>query len=330
MIAGVALSLLSALVINAGNLFEKRAVDNLPGISARRSAHLLRTLLSSRLWLLGALASVIGLGMQVEAFSLAPISVVQSIFSAGLVLLVIGSRVYFHEHFHRIEVIGLGVVVIAILLVSLSLTGPGNGVGRGGSLVWVLMAAGTTFALVVVIQIGHRRFAGGYAIVTGVSSGLLYGIGALGTKGASTFVTNHGLIGAIPQVMASPYPYVFIVFCGLGMLVFQTGLQRGRVGVIAPLNNVISSAYLVAVGTVVFHDPLPSDPTFLALRLTGFVGILGGTVLLAGGGSRAIGFAAAPATEPDLGFGPVLGVELQGHVDHTGSTQPLDTSMPGE
>lgn len=328
MIVGIGLSLLSALVINAGNLFEKQAVDHLPGISARRSGHLVRTLLSSRLWLIGALASALGLGMQVEAYSLAPISVVQSLFCAGLVLLVIGSRVYFHEEFHRIEMTGMGIVVIAILLVSVSLAGHENSVGHNGSLVWVLVAGGMTLGLVVVIQLGLRRLVGGSAIVTGVSSGLLYGVGALGTKGASTFVARDGLIAAIPHVMASPYPYVFVVFCGLGMLVFQTGLQRGRVGVIAPLNNVISSAYLVAVGTMVFNDPLPSNPTFLALRLTGFVGVLAGTVLLAGGGSHAVGFAAAPAIEPDLGLGPVLGVELESHADCSNPAEALGAPPP--
>jgi multidrug transporter EmrE-like cation transporter len=330
MLLGIGLSLLSALVINAGNLFEKRAVDNLPGISARRSGHLVRTLLTSRLWLLGALASVGGLAMQVEAYSRAPISVVQSIFSAGLVLLIIGSRVYFHEPFRRIEMVGMAVVVLAILLVSVSLTGSGNGVGLHSSVKWVLIASAATVVVVALIQVGSRRLRGGYAIVTGLSSGLLYGASSLGTKGASTIVAKDGLIAAIPPVMASPYPYVFIVLCGLGMLVFQVGLQRGRVGVIAPLNNVIASAYLVAVGTFVFREPFPSDPIFLALRLIGFAGILAGTILLAGGKSDTAGFAAVQAMEPDLGLGPVLEGELESLATHADASRPTDPAGHGD
>src|ERR1700722_13001596 len=88
MLAGIGLSLLSALVINAGNLIEKVAVDRLPGFSARRTTHMLRTLLSSKLWLVGVVVSVTGLAFQVVAFALAPIAVVQSIFCGGLVFLV--------------------------------------------------------------------------------------------------------------------------------------------------------------------------------------------------------------------------------------------------
>ena len=310
MLAGIGLSLLSAVVINAGNLIEKVAVDRLPGFSARRTAKMLRILLSSRLWLLGVVVSVTGLVVQVMAFSLAPISVVQSLFCGGLVFLVVASRLYLHEPLHRIELIGLAVVVLALLLVSLSLAGTSNDVGLSGSVTAVLIASAATAVAVGGIFLVVRRVAVLASFATGIAAGLLYGVAALGTKGASTLVARDGLVGSVPHVFASPYPYVFLVFCGLGTLVFQTGLQRGRIGVIGPLTNVVASAYLVAVGMAVFGGRLPGSPVELTFRLIGFAGVLVGSCLLAGGGFSAVGFA-APVTEPDLGLGPIIEAEVE-------------------
>jgi multidrug transporter EmrE-like cation transporter len=330
MLAGIGLSLLSALVINAGNLIEKVAVDRLPGFSARRTTHMLRTLLSSKLWLLGVVVSVAGLAFQVVAFALAPIAVVQSIFCGGLVFLVVVSRLHLHEPLHRTELVGLSVVVLALLLVSLSLAGSSDDVGVEGS-VWTVVVAGAATAVTVggLFFLVRRRSASA-SFTTGIAAGLLYGAAALGTKGASTLVARDGLVGAVPHVFASPYPYVFLVFCGLGTLVFQTGLQRGRIAVIGPLTNVVASAYLVAVGMAVFGEHLPGDPTVLTLRIAGFAGVLVGSCLLASGGVGVVGFGAGPVTEPDLGLGPVLEAEIGELVGRSDAPGPADSSASGD
>ena len=86
--------------------------------------------------------------------------------------------------------------------------------------------------------------------------------------------------GWIPHAVKSPYLYLFLGCWGLGLGVFQVGIQRCRVGVVASLNSVVASAFVVATGLVIFGEHLPADPTLRLLRLVGFAGILIGSGLV--------------------------------------------------
>jgi len=312
MAAGVVFSLLAAVVLNAGNLVQKHAVSALPEISARRNRHLIRTLASSREWMAGFILCLVGVALQIMAFALAPIPVVQSIFNAGIVLLLVFSRVRLGERLGRIEWIGLAVVVASLIAISASLSETANSVGLAGSGLRVIVAVIPTLAVVALVVAMIRKGGGRAGFHYGVAAGLLYGAAALGTKGASTLVVRHGLIASVPVILTSVYPYVFLVFSVMGMLIYQTGLQRYRISVVGSMSDVVCSTYLVAVGMVVFSESLPKDPTTLALRLGGFVGVLLGSVLVAGGGRRE-SVAGLPPIESDLGIGSVLVAEVDSH-----------------
>lgn len=302
MLAGLGFSALTALSMSAGNLLEKHAVDRLPRLSARRAGRMLVALLTSPVWLAGFVVSLAGLGFQVVAFALAPLAVVQSVYGAGLVLLVLVARRVLGEHLGRREAAGLGVIVAAVVLVGVSL-GNGAGVGLHGSATRVVVVAVVSMAAGGLLLGAARTVpAVDPGIAFGVGSGLLYGVGSLGTKGASTLVARDGIVGSIPHLLASPYPYLFVAASLLGLLVFQTGLQRARVGVVAPLSSVVSSTYVVAAGMVLFDEPLPGDPARTALRLAGFAGVLVGTALLARPGP--VPAPAAPAPVPTASAAP--------------------------
>jgi len=320
-VAGIIFSLLSSFAVNIGNLVEKQAVSRLPEISAHRGAHLVRTLLSSRRWIVGFLLCLVGLVFQVVAFALAPIPVVQSIFNVGIVVLVVGSRLHLREHLHRREWIGLALVIGSVLSVSVTLGGASGQVGLDGSWEAVVIAAAPTTALVALVVLLIRRGVGSTAFLYGIGAGLLYGVATLGTKGASTLVVRYGLIHAIPAILASGYPYVFVGFSLCGLLLYQTGLQRSRIAIVGSMSDVVCSTYLVAVGTVVFGEHVPTDPVELALRYGGFLGVLVGSVLVAATGSSSADFGPAPAPEVDLGLGPALLAEMD---SLTGSREHAD------
>lgn len=316
MAAGIVFSLLAAIVLNSGNIVQKHAVALMPEVSARRSGHLLRTLVSSRTWLAGFTLCLIGVALEVMAFALAPIPVVQSIFNAGIVLLVVFSRLRLGERMQRIEWIGLSIVVASVISISASLSATTNLVGLSGSGMRVLVAAIPTFVVAVLVVGAIRTGRGGTGFLYGTAAGLLYGAAALGTKGASTLVVRHGLVASVPSILTSVYPYVFLVFSVLGMIVYQTGLQRFRIAVMGSMSDVVCSTYLVAVGMIVFGEPLPKDPITLALRLGGFAGVLLGSVLVAGGG-RKESEVAMPPIDSDLGLGSVLIAEVDSLTGHS-------------
>ena len=82
--------------------------------------------------------------------------------------------------------------------------------------------------------------------------------------------------GWLLAVAGSPYPYVTVGCSAIGMLIFQTGLQRCRVSIVGPVSNITGSVFFIVAGTWLFGERLPADPAKLALRLAGIVGGRGG------------------------------------------------------
>jgi len=134
---------------------------------------------------------------------------------------------------------------------------------------------------------GHAR-----APLYGLGTGLIYGVSGLAIKAVSAIVEKHGVWLSIPHVLASPYLYAFACSSAFGLLLFQTALQRCSASVVVPVSNVVSSTYVVAVGTVIFGEHLPASNWKLALRIIGFVGVFVSVLLLAN--------AKSAATEPEM------------------------------
>jgi drug/metabolite transporter (DMT)-like permease len=112
-----------------------------------------------------------------------------------------------------------------------------------------------------------------------VASGLFYGVATLAIKAMSGTLAHHGLTtGLLGRIAASPFPYVAVGCSALGMLIFQTGLQRCRVSIVGPVSNITGSVFFIVAGTWLFGERLPADPVMLMLRLAGIV--LAGTVVV--------------------------------------------------
>jgi hypothetical protein len=201
------------------------------------------------------------------------------------------------------------VVVLALTAMSISLTGANGNIGVGGTGLRVLIAAGPTFVVAVIVAVAFLSRGGTAGYLYGISAGLFYGVANLGTKGASTIVVRDGLWGSIPSILSSAYPYVFLAFSAIAMVIYQTGLQRSRISVVGTMSDVVCSTYVVVVGMVVFGESLPKDTVTLVLRLGGFAGVLLGSVLVAMGQHRVD--ADTPVfSASHLELGPVLASEL--------------------
>ena len=291
--AGIAIAATSAVLTGTGTVVEKVALQRLPEIHARHFWAMLRTLCSSPQWMWGCACLLGGLVCQGLALSLAPISVAQPIFASGIVLLLVLSHFVLHDRLRRIEWLALATIVIALVLLGLSIDTRVDHAGGPASLGYLLLAAVPTSAVGLAVfvmadraHMSERRFRNLRGPLFGVAAGLLYGVAGLGLKSAATFVQRWGLLGSIPRLVASPDLYVLAVTMGTGLVLFQTGLQRCPAAVVSPVNIVMSTAYVIAVGTVLFNEHLPTSAGSLGLRMAGFAGVVVGLVTLAVAGGR--------------------------------------------
>jgi len=309
--AGIAIAVLSALFTGTGTVVEKIALQKLPDVHARQFWAMIRTLCSSSQWLWGCMLLLGGLVCQGLALSLAPISVVQPIFASGIVLLLVLSHLVLHDRLRRVEWFALAMIVVALVLLGLSVDTRVDRAGATANLPDFLLAAIPTAAVgLAVFAVADRahssaqRFRQFRAPLFGMAAGLLYGVAGLGLKSASTYVQRWGLFGSVPHLLVSPELYLLAVAMGTGLVLFQTGLQRCSASVVSPVNIVTSTAYVIAVGTVLFHEHLPTSAGPLGLRLAGFAGVVAGLVTLAAAGGKSENLPAGPEQALDQPAGP--------------------------
>ncbi len=285
MFFGIILALIATVLYNAGFILEKRALRDMPPISARRAGELVRLLCGSRAWIAGFLVMGMGLVCQVVVMSLLPLSVGQPIQLAGLALIVVFSAVFLGERTTHREWLGLGLLALSLLLICLSMEPTALGL-HADTGVMVGVSAGTVLAALAVFvsatRSGRRTGRPVPGVLYGAAAGLLYGGAGLQTKGVAGFLAegSGGPAGILSRTITSPYPYLYVLLSGAGLVLFQTGLQRGRASIVVPISNVAGCVYTVLAGTVVFGEPLPQDPLRLALRAGGFAAAIAVVALM--------------------------------------------------
>ncbi|WP_369242900.1 hypothetical protein AB5J56_30670 [Streptomyces sp. R21] len=271
----MAAALMANVLYSTGFVLEKRALAALPEVNIRRPARLLRLVLGSPLWIGGSLALAAGFGAQLAVYRTLPIAAAQGIFVSGLVLLVLLSARLLGEETSGRERYALGAILAALLMVVLSLREGSDKVSHSAPVPLILLvcvpslAAGVWLYGAAERRSKHRHRMPTTGVEYGVAVGLLYGVSSLAIKGASTYLTTNGPLGAVVELLRSPYPYLLLFTGAFGLVMSQAALQRCRASLIVPVCTTVTCLFTAVLGTLAFGEALPHDPLRLALRLAG-------------------------------------------------------------
>ncbi|MFC9088405.1 hypothetical protein [Nocardiopsis dassonvillei] len=279
---GLLVALLSALVYTVGLTVEQRALHGAESISVNRPLHLARVLLTNPRWVLGCLFAALGSVGLIVSLGLAPVSVAQPAFAAGVACGILAITLVLGERVTRGEYVALGIMPVALGLLSLSTAeGAETGTTADAPLLITVSLLTVAVCLVVVGLVGGRgRYVSAAAL--GAAAGFAQGSAGLQGKGLGGLLADHGLWDAIVPALLSPYPYLYAVGWAVGIVLFQTSLQRSRASITAPVSNVVGNVFMVVTGTILFGERLPDDPVMLALRVGGFALTLVVVVLVRG------------------------------------------------
>ncbi|ASU60096.1 hypothetical protein [Nocardiopsis dassonvillei] len=279
---GLLVALLSAVVYTVGLTVEQRALHGAESISINRPLHLARVLLTNPRWVLGCLFAAVGSVGLIVSLGLAPVSVAQPAFAAGVACGILVITLVLGERVTRGEYVALGIMPVALGLLSLSTTeGAETGTTADAPLLITVSLLTVAVCLVVVGLAGGRgRYVSAAAL--GAAAGFAQGSAGLQGKGLGGLLADHGLWDAIVPALLSPYPYLYAVGWAVGIVLFQTSLQRSRASITAPVSNVVGNVFMVVMGTILFGERLPDDPVMLALRVGGFALTLVVVVLVRG------------------------------------------------
>lgn len=267
---GLLVALLSAVVYTVGLAVEQRALHGSESISVHRPLHLARVLLGNPRWVFGCVFAALGSVGLIVSLGLAPVSVAQPAYAAGVATTLLVVTLVTGERITRGEYVALGVMPVALALLSLSTAGGAETGTRADTPLLVLVTVVT-----VVMCVGAMGLAGGRgryvsAAAMGAAAGLAQGSAGLHGKGLGGLLAEHGVLGAVVPALLSPFPYLYAVGWAVGIVLFQTSLQRSRASITAPVSNVVGNVFMVVAGTILFNEALPDDPVMLGLRVGGF------------------------------------------------------------
>jgi hypothetical protein len=275
-VLGIPLALVTTSSFNTGLILEKRALDRMPALNARKVTALVTSLLANPAWLAGFALVAAGLACQVIVLTIEPISLVQPILASGLALSLVLSRLVLRERLGGAESWCVAAMVVSLVLLALSQEAAPPGAARGaGTLPAVAVIVPSVAAGLLIAAWPLRRRLGRHrsaatGICAGIGTGLLYGVASLATKGLSGILSrSHTALGIAAGIIASPYLYLLGGCSVAALLLYQAALQACRASILIPVSNVMSGLYFVIAGTWLFHEHLPASPAKLALRLAG-------------------------------------------------------------
>jgi drug/metabolite transporter (DMT)-like permease len=268
LILGLGLALASAAAGNIGFLMRHRGAVAAPDVDVR---HLFRSavgLFRSKWWALGYAVAVLAYVLHVGALALAPLSLVQAVLSAGIVLLgVFAERLFGHELGRREWT---GIVLVAFGLAFLAVTGGAKDGQETAdySVVAMISFESGLVALGVILLLSCRspRNRERQGVLLGVAAGLLFTVTHVAVKALSGKVDT-----SFAELLATPWLPLALAGGIAAFFASARSLQIGPAVPVIALTSVAGNASAIPAGVVVFGDPLGDDPIIVVLRCLAFL-----------------------------------------------------------
>jgi hypothetical protein len=273
---GVLLAIGCAFAANVALLCKHRGACATPEVRISRPLESTAALFRSRWWAIGFAIAVGAWILHVGALALAPLSLVETVISGGIVLLA-----WLAERWFGLRVTGrqwAGLALIAGGLAFLGFTVPETSATDGASYSTAAMIAFEAGA----VGIGALLLLSGTtgpphasrSVVLGVAAGVLLGVANVAVK-ALTGIASDGVLALI-----SPWTLAALV-AGVGaFFALARGLQLGEAISVIAVSSVAANCASIIGGVLVFGDSLGGDPLAIVARSAAFAVVIVATALM--------------------------------------------------
>jgi hypothetical protein len=262
LLLGLIITIASSLALNAGYVLQHLGSTKAPAVDVRRPVATVRSLLRSRLWVLGIGANLFGSVLHIGALAIAPITLVQAFSAAGLALVVPASSRLAGTPLHRSERVAIATIVAALGVLAIRPATTSTAPASVAAPVLFLTIALTLAGALATVR-GVRR---GAALA--LTAGVLYGLSDAATKGF-TSAAGHGLAGAV----LSPWPPVIVALCAAAFFALQRALQMGAAATVIVLMTAAMNVAAVAAGVAVFAESFGARADIAAIHLVAMAAV---------------------------------------------------------
>ena len=285
----IALGLGAALWLGGGFVLQQHVAATLPW-SDVLSPRLLLDLVRKPLWVAGIVVMVIGQLLGAAALGQGSLALVEPLLAANL-LFALSVSALWRRHRLGAREWGGALLLIAGLAGFLLAADPGD--GPGGRVHWYgwVVAAGSILVLVVfLVFLARRTDLAGEGTLLGAAAGVLFGLQDALTSRAVPLI-GHGPLG----LLTSWQPYAVLGVALVGLVLGQSAFRAAPLTASLPGLTVAEPLTGIAMGAVLFSEPLRLSAPAVLAEVAAFVAIAFGVVLL----TRSPLIAGpAPATDP--------------------------------
>ncbi len=272
---GIALALVCAFVTNLGFLLKHRGACESPAVDVRHPISSAVALFRSRYFVAGYAVALVAFSLHVAALWMAPISVVQSVISGGLVFLAVIAERMFGYHLGARQ--WAGVILTAIGMMLLALTIPQHGHG-GYSLNALVAFEGGALCIGLLLLLGPRlgsahRHTG---VLLGAASGVLIGVSDVAIKAMTNIAADTGVMTAL----LTPWLLLALTMAVVSFYSVARGLQTGDAVPVITMIGVAATLTQIVGGFLVFGDPMPAHLLGIIGQTLGFVLVCTAAVLV--------------------------------------------------
>lgn len=266
---GTVLAAASAVLFAVGCVLQHQAAAATSGDEGLRFREMIRR----PTWIVGQLSTLTGSGLQVAALALAPVSIVQPLLAAALIVALLLRSVRTRCLPSGGELLGAGLTAggLAVFLVAAR---PAPGVPDRLPQAAAVIAAVVVGVAAVAAAARTRRGAVG-ALICGVAGGLAAGIAAVLISSALKTLTERGLLAAL----AGPELWGAVVMAVTAQVGAQHAFSRGSLTWSLPALTVCDPLAAVPAARILLGERL--EPGHAAVWLPAGVIAAVGIVLLA-------------------------------------------------
>ncbi len=274
---GILLALLCAFVANLGFFYKYRGANAVAKVDMRHPWLSIKALFSSKWFALGMIVATASWALHVAALALAPMSVVQVVLAAGVVLIAVMADRMFGFKVGPRQWLGLWLMAAGLVMLGLTLPAMHGAHSQFSDPAMISFEAGL-FGLGGLLIMGPRI--GGpvehHGMMLGAASGILFGVSDTSIKALTGIVGAHGLLA----VAISPWLAVAVLASILAFYASARGLQDGEAVPVIAVTGTAANIAGIAGGIIVFGDPMPGSTLGIALQSLAFVLVLVAAALM--------------------------------------------------
>jgi drug/metabolite transporter (DMT)-like permease len=219
------------------------------------------------------MVSLVAWGLHLGALSLAPLSMVQVVLAAGLVLLAVFAERFFGFHLGRRQWVGLTITAVGLALIGL--TGITQDAGSSSASAMIVIEC-TIFAIgLALVRMAARpglapRSKG---LLLATAAGVLFGVSDVAIK-----YLSHAHGGVL--VLISPWTLIALISFVVSFYASARSLQIGDAVEVIALVSVAANLSAILGGIFVFGESIGSGGVGVTARVLAFGLVIGGAALV--------------------------------------------------